>query len=68
MVGERLFPVSFLDLKVGSSALDLCGITVSNLSSKSNYHANQGSLWTHVRSGEPIYEKIAQRTVVILLF
>lgn len=26
MVDERLFPVRFLDIKVGSSALDLCGI------------------------------------------
>lgn len=68
VVDERLFPVSFLDLKVGSSALDLCGTTVSNHSSKPNCHTNRGSLWTDVRSGEPRDEIIVQHTVVILLF
>ena len=68
VVNERLFPVSFLELKVGSSALDLCGTTVSNHSSKSNCYANRGSLWTGVRSGEPRDEIIMRRTVVILLF
>ena len=68
MVDERLFPVRFLDLKVVSSALDLCGTTVSDHTSESNMDANQGFLWTHVRSGEPRDEIIVQHTVVILLF